>query len=56
MLTTLINNLEKLQQEQKELESLKEEILVIAPWISAIDNGIAIAQVKNKIKQKSLSK
>ena len=29
----------------------QEEILSIAPWISAIDNGIAINKSKNKLKQ-----
>lgn len=31
----------------------QEEILSIAPWISAIDNGIAINKSKNKLQQKS---
>lgn len=34
----------------------EEELLLTAPCISAIDNGVAIARSKNKVKQKSLSK
>jgi hypothetical protein len=30
----------------------EEEALLIAPWISAIDNGVAISKSKNKVKHK----